>query len=284
MVRPAVAAWGVTAVLLLVRRTVGVPCLPAILVCLLPVALLTVVLRAPEAERIRERIVILLTGLVILLPGLLLAAWASCKTKTTFDRYSEVTTAAGMTGAQAAARLLADAGIRDVRIEEVGGFLSDHYDPANRVLRLSPSVYGSNSIAAIGVACHEAGHAIQHATSYGPLGMRSALVPVVNFSSPVSYILMVLGFILAAPGMIWLGVILFSMAVLFTLVTLPVEYDASRRAKLLMVEAGIVTPHEERAAAEVLNAAFLTYVASAVSALLTLLYYLYRLGVFSRRD
>ena len=145
-------------------------------------------------------------------------------------------------------------------------------------------MYGSNSIAAIGVACHEAGHAIQHATSYGPLGMRSALVPVVNFSSPVSYILMVLGFILAAPGMIWLGVILFSMAVLFTLVTLPVEYDASRRAKLLMVEAGIVTPHEERAAAEVLNAAFLTYVASAVSALLTLLYYLYRLGVFSRRD
>ena len=210
---------------------------------------------------------------LFLLPGLLLAAWASCKTKTTFDRYSEVTTAAGMTGAQAAARLLADAGIRDVRIEEVGGFLSDHYDPANRVLRLSPSVYG-----------HEAGHAIQHATSYGPLGMRSALVPVVNFSSPVSYILMVLGFILAAPGMIWLGVILFSMAVLFTLVTLPVEYDASRRAKLLMVEAGIVTPHEERAAAEVLNAAFLTYVASAVSALLTLLYYLYRLGVFSRRD
>ena len=221
---------------------------------------------------------------LFLLPGLLLAAWASCKTKTTFDRYSEVTTAAGMTGAQAAARLLADAGIRDVRIEEVGGFLSAHYDPANRVLRLSPSVYGSNSIAAIGVACHEAGHAIQHATSYGPLGMRSALVPVVNFSSPVSYILMVLGFILAAPGMIWLGVILFSMAVLFTLVTLPVEYDASRRAKLLMVEAGIVTPHEERAAAEVLNAAFLTYVASAVSALLTLLYYLYRLGVFSRRD
>ncbi|HJH04949.1 MAG TPA: zinc metallopeptidase [Victivallis vadensis] len=221
---------------------------------------------------------------LFLLPGLLLAAWASCKTKTTFDRYSEVTTAAGMTGAQAAARLLADAGIRDVRIEEVGGFLSDHYDPANRMLRLSPSVYGSNSIAAIGVACHEAGHAIQHATSYGPLGMRSALVPVVNFSSPVSYILMVLGFILAAPGMIWLGVILFSMAVLFTLVTLPVEYDASRRAKLLMVEAGIVTPHEERAAAEVLNAAFLTYVASAVSALLTLLYYLYRLGVFSRRD
>ena len=221
---------------------------------------------------------------MFLLPGMLLALWASFKTKLAFDQYSQVPSSRRISGAHAAAMLLDYAGVTGVRIEMTSGFLSDHYDPANRVLRLSPSVYGSNSIAAIGVACHEAGHAIQHATSYGPLGMRSALVPVVNFSSPVSYILMVLGFILAAPGMIWLGVILFSMAVLFTLVTLPVEYDASRRAKLLMVEAGIVTPHEERAAAEVLNAAFLTYVASAVSALLTLLYYLYRLGVFSRRD
>ena len=221
---------------------------------------------------------------LFLLPGLLLAAWASCKTKTTFDRYSEVTTAAGMTGAQAAARLLADAGIRDVRIEEVGGFLSDHYDPANRVLRLSPSVYGSNSIAAIGVACHEAGHAIQHATSYGPLGMRSALVPVVNFSSPVSYILMVLGFILAAPGMIWLGVILFSMAVLFTLVTLPVEFNASKRALATLEGCAILDSDELSGARAVLSAAAMTYVASALQSILNLLRLLVISGRGDRRD
>ena len=164
------------------------------------------------------------------------------------------------------------------------GSLSDHYDPTGRVLRLSESVYSSDSLAAIGVACHEAGHAIQHATGYGPLGLRSTLVPLVNLASPGAYIFFVIGMLLHSMPMVWLGIVCFSAAVIFALVTLPVEFDATARAKKLMVSAGIVSPEEERGAGEVLNAAFLTYVASAVTALLTLLYYLWRAGVFSRRD
>lgn len=222
--------------------------------------------------------------LVFVIPGILLGLWATFKTKTTFERYSHEMSARGVTGAQAAARLLEGAGIHDVQIEEVDGFLSDHYDPTSRVLRLSPGVYRSASIAAIGVACHEAGHAIQHATGHGALGLRSSLVPVVNIASPGAYLFFFVGFFFSLPPLIWLGIICFAMAVLFSLVTLPVEYDASERAKKLMVSAGIVTPEEARGAAEVLSAAFLTYVAAAVTALLTLLYYLYRAGLLGRRD
>lgn len=222
--------------------------------------------------------------LLFLLPGVLLGVWATIKTRTTFDRYSHEMSEKGITGAQAAARLLNGAGIRDVRIEETSGFLSDHYDPTAKVLRLSPGVYGSSSIAAIGVACHEAGHAIQHATGYGALGLRSSLVPAVNIASPGAYIFLLAGFILNMAPLVWLGILCFGLAVLFSLVTLPVEYDASRRAKKLMVSSGIVTPSEARGASDVLSAAFLTYVAAAVTALLTLLYYLYRAGLFSRRD
>ncbi len=222
--------------------------------------------------------------LIFMIPGLLLSLWATAKTRGAFDRYSRVRVSSGMTGAQAAARLLADAGISGVVIERVNGFLSDHYDPTSRRLRLSESVYDSTSIAAIGVACHEAGHAIQHATNYSALGLRSALVPAASSAGPLSYIFLVGGFLFAIPALIWLGIICFSAAVLFSLVTLPVEYDASRRARELMVRAGIVTPTEEPAAGEVLTAAFLTYVAAAVSALLTLLYYLFRAGAFGRRD
>lgn len=222
--------------------------------------------------------------LVIVLPGILLGLWATFKTKTTFEHYSHEVSAKGITGAQAAARLLEGAGIRDVRIEEVDGFLSDHYDPSARVLRLSPGVYRSASIAAIGVACHEAGHAIQHATGYGALGLRTALVPAVNIASPGAYLFLLAGMILNFPPLIWVGILCFTMAVIFSLITLPVEYDASERAKKLMVSAGIVTPAEAKGAAEVLSAAFLTYVAAAVTALLTLLYYLYRAGLLNRRD
>ena len=207
--------------------------------------------------------------LIFLLPGVLLALWASLKTRTAFEHYSQVPCASGMSGAQAAARLLADAGVTGVRIEETSGFLSDHYDPTARVLRLSPSVYRERTLAAVGVACHEAGHAIQHATNYGPLGLRSFLVPAVSISSPGAYICLFLGFL---------------AAVIFSRVTRPVEFDATRRAKQLMVRAGIVSNSEAKGAGEVLDAAFLTYVASAVSMLLTLLYYLYRAGAFSRRD
>ena len=221
---------------------------------------------------------------VFALPGLLLALWAQFKTKSTFEHYSQVASLNGMTGAMAAQRLLSAAGVSGVKIVEVEGFLSDHYDPSCRTLRLSPDVYGSTSLSAIGVACHEAGHAIQHAESYGPLEMRSSLVPVINIASPMSYIFIGIGFFLASPAMLWLGIICFCGAVLFSLVTLPVEYNASSRAKNMMVTSGIVSGREADHAAEVLNAAFLTYVAAAVSSLLTLLYYLWRLGVFSRRD
>ena len=222
--------------------------------------------------------------LIFLLPGVLLALWASLKTRTASEHYSQVPCASGMSGAQAAARLLADAGVTGVRIEETSGFLSDHYDPTARVLRLSPSVYRERTLAAVGVACHEAGHAIQHATNYGPLGLRSFLVPAVSISSPGAYICLFLGFLFQAQALVWLGILFFLAAVIFSLVTLPVEFDATRRAKQLMVRAGIVSNSEAKGAGEVLDAAFLTYVASAVSMLLTLLYYLYRAGAFSRRD
>ena len=222
--------------------------------------------------------------LLFTLPGILLGLWASAKTKFTFDRYSRVESLNRVTGASAALRLLANAGIRDVRVEETQGFLSDHYDPTAKVLRLSPGVYRSDSIAAIGVACHEAGHAIQHAQGYSALGLRSSLVPLVTLASPGAYIFFLIGLVLNSPALLWLGIICFGMAVLFSLVTLPVEYDASRRAKQLMVSSGIVTQSEAEGAGEVLSAAFLTYVASAVTALLTLLYFLFRSGLLGRRD
>ncbi|MBR2631947.1 MAG: zinc metallopeptidase [Lentisphaeria bacterium] len=221
---------------------------------------------------------------IFALPGLLLALWAQFKTKSTFEHYSRVASRSGVTGAEAAQRLLFAAGVSGVKIVETDGFLTDHYDPSCRTLRLSPDVYGSSSLSAIGVACHEAGHAIQHAHNYGPLEMRSSLVPVINITSPMSYIFIAIGAIFASPAFIWIGIICFCGAVLFSLVTLPVEYNASSRAKEMMVSAGIVSSQESNSAGEVLNAAFLTYVAAAVSSLLTLLYYLWRLGVFSRRD
>ena len=221
--------------------------------------------------------------LLFALPGLVLSLLASFYTKATFSRYSQVPASSGMTGAEAAQRLLHQAGIFDVNIEEVSGFLSDHYDPSAKMLRLSPDVYGSRSLSAIGVACHEAGHAIQHAQAYTWLGMRSALVPVVGITSTLSYVIIMLGFFMSKE-LILLGAILFSFAVLFSFVTLPVEWDASARAKKLMVSAGIVSRDEGDDAGSVLNAAFLTYVAAAVSAIMTLLYYLIQAGVFGSRD
>lgn len=222
--------------------------------------------------------------LLFMIPGLIIAGVASLLTKSTFEKYSHVQSESGMTGAEAAARLLGSAGIRDVKIENVDGFLSDHYDPTSRTLRLSEAVYGSTSLSAIGVACHEAGHAIQDAAAYKPMYLRSALVPITNFSSTFSYIVLIAGFIFQAQSLILVGAILFSAAVLFSIVTLPVEWDASARAKKLMVRCGIVSPDEQKQAGEVLYAAFLTYLAAAISALLTLLYYLFRAGVFGGRS
>ncbi len=218
-------------------------------------------------------------------PGFLLALFASFYTRSTFEKYSQRRSANGLTGAEAAARLLSSSGIRDVRIEQTQGFLSDHYDPSSKTLRLSPEVYGSDSLSAIGVACHEAGHALQHASVYLPLHFRSMMVPALNICSPLSYILIFAGFFLMSQQLVLIGAILFGAMVLFSIITLPVEWDASARAKKMMVSCGIVSPQESAGAGQVLNAAFLTYVASAVTSLLTLLYYLYRAGLLGgRRD
>ena len=220
--------------------------------------------------------------LLFAIPGLIIAGIASIYVKSTFSEYSHYRASSGLTGAEAAEQMLHGAGIYDVRIERVEGFLSDHYDPTSKTLRLSPGVYDSDSLSAIGVACHEAGHALQHAASYGPLGLRSALVPVTNISSWLSYIVILLGFIFQSGGLVTLGAILFSAVVVFSIVTLPVEWDASSRAKQLMVTAGIVSAPERDNAGKVLNAAFLTYVAAVLSALLTLLYYLVRAAGMNR--
>lgn len=217
-------------------------------------------------------------------PGMLLALFATIKVRLTFDKYSKVAAGSRLTGAEAARRLLDQQGLRDVPIEQVGGMLSDHYDPTSRTLRLSPAVYGSESLAAIGVACHEAGHALQHATGYAWLGMRSALVPATQFGSYGSYIFILLGSFFHHPALILAGAILFSVVVAFSLITLPVEWDASARARRLMVSSGIVSYQEQEDAGRVLNAAFLTYLASALTALLTMLYDLYRAGLLGGRS
>ncbi|MDZ4200512.1 MAG: zinc metallopeptidase [Kiritimatiellia bacterium] len=208
------------------------------------------------------------------LPGLLLAVVATWIVKSTFARYSRVRASSGLTGAQAARRLLDSQGLFQVSIERAQGFLSDHYDPAHAVLRLSRDVHDSASLSAIGVACHEAGHALQHAKRYAPLALRTQLVPVTQIGSHLAFPIILAGLFFSAPGLVNIGILLFIGAVVFTLVTLPVEWNASARAKQLMVQAGIVLPQESAMAGAVLNAAFLTYVAAAVSAILQLLYYL----------
>jgi Zn-dependent membrane protease YugP len=213
------------------------------------------------------------------IPGLVLAGFATFFTKSTFAKYSRIGASSHLTGAQAAGQMLADQGLHDVKIEPVRGFLSDHYDPMSRTLRLSPDVYGSRSLSAIGVACHEAGHALQHAAGYAPLAIRSALVPMASFGSNAAYFFMIGGMLFNSTGMFKIGALVFLAAVAFSLITLPVEWNATARAKALMVTSRIVTPQESVAAGRVLNAAFMTYVAAAVSALLTLLYYLMRAGL-----
>ncbi len=201
----------------------------------------------------------------------------------TFRKYSGVMSTSGLSGAEAARILLRSTGITDVMIEPVRGLLTDHYDPVSKTLRLSENVYSSSSIASIGVACHEAGHAIQHAEGYGWLGLRTTLVPIVQFGTYLSYFLFALGAGIGYLKLAILGVFLFALMVAFAIVTLPVEWDASRRARELMLNAGIVTIEEEAHAAKVLNAAFLTYVAAAITAIMQLLYYMAQLGFFGRR-
>ncbi|HVS62789.1 MAG TPA: zinc metallopeptidase [Thermoanaerobaculia bacterium] len=231
--------------------------------------------------------------LLFITPALLLSLWASFRTRSAFKKYSKVAAASGLSGAQAAQRLLSSAGISDVDIVATRGTLSDHYNPATKKLALSEPVYGQRSIAAIGVACHEAGHAIQHARGYKPLWLRSALVPLAGIGSQLGYIVMFVGLMMmfyaggssptTAQTVVLVGAVLFSATLLFQIVTLPVEFDASSRAKRLAVEQGIVLPQERQGMDRVLNAAALTYVAAAISTLMTLLYFLFRAGLLGGR-
>ena len=221
---------------------------------------------------------------LFLAPGFALSLWASFRVKRAFKKYSKVPSARGMTGAEAAAELLRGAGITGVRIVPTHGMLSDHYNPINKTLALSESVYRMNSIAAIGVATHEAGHAIQHARNYAPLWLRSLLVPTANIGSGLGYIVMVMGLLFSSTNMILVGAVLFSAVLLFQIVTLPVEFNASSRAKVLVVEQGIITRQEREGVDRVLNAAAMTYVAAAVSTLLTLIYFLMRAGFLGGSD
>ena len=221
--------------------------------------------------------------LIVLIPGLIMSGLASLMVKSAFNKYSQVGTRRGYTGAQAAQIMMENAGIHDVRIVATNGFLSDHYNPSTKTLALSEQVYGSRSIAAVGVACHEAGHAVQHAVGYAPLGLRSAIVPIVSFGAPFTNTLLMLGLFLQIRPLLLLGIAAFAIVVLFQLVTLPVEFNASARAKRLCVETGIIDADERVGVDRVLNAAALTYVAAFVSSLLTLLYYLWRAGLIGGR-
>lgn len=221
---------------------------------------------------------------VFALPPLLLGLWAQFKVKSAFKKYSQVPTQSGINGALAARRLLERGGLGQVGVEPTQGMLSDHYDPRTKTLRLSEEVYNLPSIASVGIAAHEAGHALQDKTGYFPLQIRSAMVPAVSIGSNLGPILFMIGlFMHGALGssLAWAGVILFAGTALFAVVTLPVEFDASRRAKELLVSQGIVSQVEMKGVNAVLDAAALTYVAAAAQAISQLLYYLM---VMNRRD
>lgn len=224
------------------------------------------------------------TYLLFIAPALLLSLWASFRVQSAFKKYSRVRAASGLTGAQAAERMLAMAGLRDVQVVRHQGMLTDHYNPMNKTLALSEATYDSPSVAAIGIACHEAGHALQHAQGYQALKLRSALVPTANIGSTLGYLVMAAGLMFASAKVIIAGAVLFSAVLAFQLVTLPVEFDASNRAKALSIQYGLILPQEREGMDRVLNAAALTYVAAAVSTLMTLLYFLLRAGLLGRRE
>jgi len=221
--------------------------------------------------------------LIFAIPGLLLGLWAQSRVRGAFNKYSKVRNARGLTGAQVARLLLDEQGLSHVTIEETQGRLSDHYDPRSQVLRLSPEVYRSQSVAAAGIAAHELGHAMQDHKGYAPLKVRSAIVPATRFGTMLAPWLFIAGLLLNMTALAWVGVILFGVAVVFTLVTLPVERDASKRAKQLLTSSGVLVGDEIQGANKVLDAAALTYVAAAVSSIGQFLYYIMLLGGGGRR-
>lgn len=210
---------------------------------------------------------------LFVLPPVLLGLYAQYRVKSSFSEMSQMPTR--MSGAQAARQMLDSAGLQSVGIEQVAGHLSDHYDPGAKVLRLSPDVYNGRSIAALGVACHEAGHAFQDAKRYAPLVIRNLAVPVANFGSGIGVTLLMIGAIMQAPPLLWIGIALFAGVVFFQVINLPVEFDASARAKYQLVEQGMIAERDAPYVAKVLNAAALTYVAATLQSIMTLVYYIF---------
>lgn len=209
--------------------------------------------------------------MILLLPGLILTIWAQSRISANYSKYSKVSASSGITAQEMVRRMLNDEGIYDVSLEVVDGTLTDHYDPNSKTIRLSSGVASSDSLAALGVAAHETGHVIQHRDGYAPLALRSAVVPITNIGSNLAWPLFLLGFIFSWEPLINAGIILFSLTVLFTLITLPVEFNASKRATAALESGGYVTTDENYGVKKVLNAAALTYVAAALTAILQLL-------------
>ena len=225
------------------------------------------------------------TYIILVLPAIAFSLWASTRVNTTFTKYSKQRIRSGMTGSEIARSILNENGLRDVRIECVAGNLTDHFDPKTNVVRLSESVYSGSTSAALGVAAHECGHAIQHDQGYAPLQIRTSLVPICNFGSTISWPLILLGVILGwNQTLIRIGIILFCAVVLFQLVTLPVEFNASSRALKMLSSMGILHGEENDAAKKVLSAAALTYVAGAAASILQLLRLILLFGGRGRRD
>ena len=229
------------------------------------------------------------TYLVLVLPCILLSLWASSNVNSTFRKYSNQFSSRRLTGAEAAQRVLSANGVRGVRIERVSGNLTDHYDPKTNVIRLSDSVYSSTSTAAIGVACHEAGHAVQYAENYAPIKLRAAVIPLTNFGSRIAMPLILAGILLTALGsfsdtLVYLGIAAFGMSLVFQIITLPVEFNASRRAMQAIESSNLLTAEEQRGARKTLSAAALTYVAATAVALAQLLRLILLFGNRRRRD
>lgn len=229
------------------------------------------------------------TYVYLVLPCLLLSLWANAHVKGTFRRYSEQYSRRGLTGADAASRVLAANGVQGVRIEHIAGDLNDHYDPRTNVIRLSDNVYGSTSTAAIGVACHEAGHAVQYAQGYAPIKLRAAIIPLTNFGSKLAMPMILIGILFSSLGrlsnfFIYLGIACFGLSLVFQLVTLPVEFNASRRAMEAIQQSGLLTDEERTGARKTLSAAAWTYVAATAVSLAQLLRLLVLFGNRRRRD
>ena len=214
--------------------------------------------------------------LLIMGIGIGITLFAQIKVKGAYSKYSKISNTQGLTGMQAAQKVLDSAGITNVSIQPVSGVMSDHYDPRNNTICLSEGVYNVCSIAAVGIACHEAGHAIQHARGYSPLKLRNTIIPVSNYGPMIGMVLMMIGMFINMLSLIWLGIILFGFTFLFQLVTLPVEFDASRRALSIIESTGMLNEQEYTGAKKMLTAAALTYVAAMLQSLLTLLYYIMR--------